>query len=379
MPLVLHTRVVTGAGGGPDKTILNSPRFLSAAGYRVMCAYMRAPRDPGFAELERRARQWGAPLLAVDDGGPLDWRLPGRFHRICREHQPAIWHAHDYKSNALGLMLRRRHPMRLVTTVHGWVKHTWKTPLYYRVDKLCLPYYDAVICVSPDLYEQCRALGVSAQRCWHVPNAIDLAEYRRTRPVEDAKARLGVPAGRMVIGAVGRLSAEKGYPLLVQALGELRREGVDAELWIVGEGDQRRRLETLVRRLALSERVRLLGYRADTIDLYEAMDVFASSSLREGLPNVVLEAMALGLAVVCTRVAGVPQVIRSGEEGLVVRPGSVAELTEGLRRLLGDSATRRRLGSAARRAVQAGYGLPGRMERIRAIYDGALAAGEAAA
>src|SRR4051812_43946618 len=124
MPVVLDTRVVTGTGGGPDKTILNSPRFLSGAGYRMICAYMHPPGDPGFAEITRKAEAWGAPLVSVPDRGPWDLKVTSRLLGLCRRERVAIWHGHDYKSNVLGLLLRPFWPMRLVTTVHGWVRHT---------------------------------------------------------------------------------------------------------------------------------------------------------------------------------------------------------------------------------------------------------------
>src|SRR5262249_28420403 len=88
--VVLDTRVVCGTGGGPDKTILNSPRFLAPHGYRMLCAYMHPPGDPGFEELRRKARAWGAPLIALPDRGPWEWTLPGELLRICRRERVAI-------------------------------------------------------------------------------------------------------------------------------------------------------------------------------------------------------------------------------------------------------------------------------------------------
>src|SRR4051795_9850116 len=92
MPVVLDTRVVSGAGGGPEKTILNSPRFLVPAGYRMLCAYMHPPGDPGFEVLRRRAEAWQAPLLSIHDRGPWDWSVLPQILRICRRERVAIWH-----------------------------------------------------------------------------------------------------------------------------------------------------------------------------------------------------------------------------------------------------------------------------------------------
>ncbi|MCI0641951.1 MAG: glycosyltransferase [Gemmataceae bacterium] len=368
-PVVLHTRVVTGTGGGPDKTILNSPRYLLPAGYRTLCAYMHPPGDPGFEELERKAAAWNVPLLSVPDRGPWDWKVVTRCLDICRRERVAIWHGHDYKSNALGLLVRRFWPMRLVTTVHGWVKHTRRTPLYYSIDRFCLPRYEKVICVSQDLYEAAVAAGVPAERCVLIENAIDTAEFARRRTVAQAKAGNGISPERFVIGAVGRLSAEKGFDYLIRAANQLLREGLDLEVHIIGEGEEKTRLQELSQSLGLADRIRLLGYRADVRELYEAMDVFALSSLREGLPNVLLEAMALEVPVVATRVNGVPRLVSHEETGLLVEPGSVNGLADGLRRLLLDDSLRRTLKQNARTRIERRHSFEIRMSNVRALYD----------
>ena len=160
--MVLHTRVITGAGGGPDKTILNSPRFLGDLGYQSVCAFLRPPGDDGFQVIRERA----AAASAVDRRNRRSWaaRLARRLSdcsTVCRRRQVDVWHAHDYKTNLLGLLLRRFHPMRLVTTMHGWVEFTTRTRLYYRCDGWSLPRYERVICVSEDILQQCRNYGVA--------------------------------------------------------------------------------------------------------------------------------------------------------------------------------------------------------------------------
>lgn len=311
----------------------------------------------------------------MPDRGAWDWRVVSEMLRICRRERARIWHGHDYKSNALGLLLTRFWPMRLVTTVHGWVRQTRRTPLYYKIDRLCLPRYESVICVSEDLREQCLASGVPAERCVLIENGIDLQQYARCRSVAEAGRRLEVPVGRQVVGAVGRLSPEKGFDLLIRAVHGLLAGGRDLELWIVGEGDDRPRLEALIAELGAGDRIRLLGYQPDPRELYEAWDVFALSSLREGLPNVVLEALALEVPVVATRVAGVPRLIHDGENGLLVSPGSAAELGQAVGRLLADDALCQRLSRAGRQTVETGYSFASRVAKIARLYDALLAGG----
>ena len=105
--VVLDARVVTGSGGGPDKTILNSPRFLLPAGYRNLCVYMHPPRDAGFEQLRKKAAEREAPFVAVPDRGAWDLSVIPAFLNLCRRENVQIWHGHDYKTNALGLLLRR--------------------------------------------------------------------------------------------------------------------------------------------------------------------------------------------------------------------------------------------------------------------------------
>ncbi len=368
-PMILHTRVVSGTGGGPEKTILNSPRFLGPFGYDALCAYMHPPGDPGFEELRQKAQALDAPLEGIEDRGPLDWRVVRRMIRLCREREVAVWHGHDYKSNALGLLVRRFHRMRLVTTVHGWVKFTRRTPFYYWVDRLCLRHYEAVICVSDDLHQRCLASKVPAERCTVIENAIDTQQFARRQSVDQAKRSLGFNPERLMIGAIGRLSEEKNFEGLIRVVDRLITAGLDLELVIAGDGDRRESLQALIEKLDRRDRIRLLGYRSDTVDLYQAMDLFVLSSLREGLPNVILEAMAMGVPVLSTRVAGVPNLITDRQNGLLAEPGDVDSLSECLRQLAEDVSLRDRLATAGRRTIEENYSFANRMEKVRAVYD----------
>jgi glycosyltransferase involved in cell wall biosynthesis len=370
---VLDARVLSGSGGGPDKTILNSPRFLESAGYRNLCLYMHGPDDAGFEQIRSRARALDAPLVSVHDEGPLDWKVLPRSLNICRREKVAVWHGHDYKSNLLGLLLSRFWPMRLVTTVHGWVHQTRRTPLYYQLDRLCLPHYERIVCVSEDLQDECLRTGVPTERCHLIENAIDAEDYRRTLSAADAKRRLGLDPWRFLVGAVGRLSAEKGFDLLIEAVDYLLKSGLELDLLIVGEGDDRPRLERSIALLGRQQQVRLAGFRADTKICYQAMDIFALSSLREGLPNVLLEAMAMGVPVVATRIAGVPRLVEHARSGLLVSPGDSTALADAITEFMRDGELRNKLAGAARDRIENCYSFRARMDRLRELYDDLLA------
>lgn len=369
--VVLHVRVVSGSGGGPETTILQSAAHLHESNYWMAAAYMHRPGDPGFALLRQRAEMRRCPLIAIPDRGPADLRVVRRLLAVCRQLRVAIWHGHDYKSNLIGLLLRPLHPMTLVTTAHGWVTHTRRTPLYYVVDRWCVRRYDHVVTVSPDLDDVVAALGVPPARRTLIPNGVDPRRFRRR--VEPAAAPLraqrAVAPGRRIVGAVGRLSGEKRFDDLIRAAHALLHDGHDLELWIAGEGPARVELQALIDGLGVADRVYLLGDVADPRALYEAMDVYALSSQREGLPNALLEAMSMRVPVVAAAVGGVTAAVRDRETGLLYPAADLDALIGALRRALQDAALRRHLAAAARRAVEDGFTFAGRMAAERALYD----------
>jgi glycosyltransferase involved in cell wall biosynthesis len=365
---ILDARIVSGTGGGPEKTIINSPRFLLQSRYRHLACYLHPPGDPGFAVIQARAAEKHCPLVGIPDPGLLHWSVIRELARLCRQHDIRVWHGHDYKTNLLGLLLKPFARFRLVTTLHGWVQHADRLPLYYKIDRWTLPFYEEVIAVSSDLYQAALDAGVKQERLHLIENGIDTEEFRRQAPAS-SYAREGVPPGRLVIGAVGRLSKEKGFDLLIEAARRLIEEGHDIALWIAGEGDEKATLQALIDATGHGERLQLLGFRRDTLALFERFDIFCLSSLREGLPNVVLEAMAMQVPVVATRCGGMEKLGTDDEDCLLVDAGIVEPLVDGLRRMIVDRALRESLAAKARRLIEERYSFRRRMDRVIAVYD----------
>ena len=335
---------------------------------------MHPPGDPGFDVIRARAKEWDSPLIGIPDRGATDVGTLRKLGRICRELDVKIWHAHDYKSNLFGLLLRPLHRMELVTTVHGWVVRTARTSLYYRIDRFCLPRYDHVICVSEDLRETVATLGVKSTKLTYIPNAIDQTDYVRQGPSSEAQLRVdrGTAPGRIVIGAVGRLMPEKSFELAIQVVKNLLDRGHDVELWIAGEGPSRQSIESRIIDLGVRDRVHLLGFCADVKAFYESLDVFLLSSQREGLPNVILEAAAFRLPIVSTRVAGVPSMLEDRVDCLLCEIDDEQGMTNALCGLLNDENHRTSIASAARNKIEKSYTFGKRMERVCDLYDTVL-------
>jgi colanic acid/amylovoran biosynthesis glycosyltransferase len=177
--------------------------------------------------------------------------------------------------------------------------------------------------------------------------------------------------GRAEILFVGRLLHGKGLPLLFEALAELRRRGLDVAATIVGDGPARGELEAAVRSLRLSEHVRFLGaVGQDHIRThYAEADIFCLPSFAEGIPVVAIEAMAMELPVVTTRIMGIPELVEDCSHGLLVAPGRADELTEALERLVQAPDERRRIGRAAREKVERDFDVRASARRMRAALE----------
>jgi len=369
---VLHARIVGNAGGGPDKTILRSHRYLDSDAVRMYALYIHPGADhEGIGVIRGHAQQWASPLIELPERHALDPALVGSAWRVCRALNVDIWHAHDYKSTLLGLIVNRLRPMRLVVTAHGWVQFTTMTQLYYRLERSALPCYDHVIAVSEDLAETCIESGVDRRQVTYVPNSIEPTEFRRTQAPSQARAAMGCPSNAVVIGVVGRLSDEKGVDRAIELVNRLAPTIPHLELHVIGDGPARARLQMLAH--ASGATVRMLGWQTDARPFYEAMDLLLLPSYREGLPNVVLEAMAMRVPVAATRVGGVNDLLDDGRCGLLLDRADDLDWPSQVASLLRDPSRRERFVNAARQRIEQRFSFAARMQRIGAIYQQVLA------
>ena len=371
LPKVMHARTVTGTGGGPEKTIINSPKFLASLGYEAECLFLRPKGDPGFDVLRERAKNASAPLIEIDDDGKFSIKMVKEVIRCVRERDVKIWHAHDYKSNLLGIIVNRFHPMRLITTAHGWVNFDGLTPLYYWLDKkLFLPRYESVICVSSTVMEQATAGGTPKSKCILIDNAIDHEQFSRQLSISEAKLKFHDMTGNsLLVGSIGRLAPEKGFDLLINAVAKLIKNGLDAYLKIAGEGPEKSNLEKQIDSLGMRDRIQLMGFQSDTRSFYESLDMFVLSSHREGLPNVVLEAMAVGTPVIATNIDGVPKIIHDGINGVLIPPNDEITLARQIQVLANNASLRCKLSHEGQQTIQQHWSFKNRIKTITALYS----------
>jgi len=359
---------VAGTGGGPEKTILNSPRFIKAEGFDASVAYLCPPRDPIGDTLRDRAEEAECPLYLLEDRGPLDVALIFRIVRLCQKLRIDIIQAHDYKTNVLACCVRKLYPSSLVTMLHGWTDMSGRMPLYKRIDQRFLRYFESLICVSRDLLDECRHLRIPDERLHLVHNAIDVEHFQRRIDTPSAKIAMLARPNRFLIGSVGRLSEEKGFEGLIQTVAQLQQQGFPLDLWIAGDGPEREKLAHQIDSCAESGSMRLLGQIKDPTLFYQSMDLFVLNSLREGLPNVLLEAMAMETPAIATNTGGVGDLIENEKTGYLIEPAIGRQLLESLRRAISDPKAGEAMARRARNRIVEHFGFVPRMKKIASIY-----------
>ena len=364
---VLHLRTVTGPGGGPEKTLLNTHRFLPAE-YRSRLLYLYPRNDTRF-DLIARAQAAGAELIAVPEFGPCDPRAIAQLYREVRSYRPDVLHAHDYKTEVLAASLGKCLTIPAVTTLHGNVTLGGRLNAYYKLGAWAWRRMSRVMAVSPDLVEAAVTAGVPRDRCRLIENGIDFDSNFRRFSMEEARREAGLTGEGILLAAVGRLMPEKGFDVLLAAFASALKQDPTLRLVIAGEGSERPRLERLVDELKLTGRAVLLGHRTDADVVLQSADIFVLSSRREAFPNVVLESMAMRTPVIATKVAGVPGMIDHARTGLLVESENVTQLACLIDQLAHDDRLRLRLAEAARSEVEKRFSFAGRMQKECAVYD----------
>jgi glycosyltransferase involved in cell wall biosynthesis len=366
------TRFVAGAGG----VALRGAEALDPTRYDV--AIVAAPGGGLLVDAEHD----GFEVIRVPDLVPeidpvSDARALRQLCTIMTERRFDVVHTHSAKAGALGrLAAHMTRVPAVVHTFHGFPFHEFQSPLrrraYVEIERRLAGITDRFLAVgSAVAAEAVRRRIAPVDRIRVIDSAIaDDVVPRSPASRFLARGLLGVPPGMQVVGAVGRLDEQKAPRDFVAALAHLDRDDVFG-VW-VGDGPLRPVVERDIRDRGLEGRIVLLGHRRDVPLLLPAFDVFALSSLYEGVPCAVIEAMRCGVPVVATAVNGVHEVVVPGRSGLLVPPRDPRALARAIGSLLGDPVEGARLAATAQRQLEGHFVTSGLGDDLMQTYEVAL-------
>jgi glycosyltransferase involved in cell wall biosynthesis len=326
----------------------------------------------------------GIPELGREISPVRDLLATVRLAALIRRERPQILHTHTAKAGTVGrvaaLLAGRARPPIVVHTFHGHVLYGYFGPLRSRffrlLERWLARHTTALVAVSPQVRDDLVSLGVApADKFVVVRLGIELEERvgGNSDSREEMRRYLGISSARFAVGWVGRMTAVKRTDDVLDAFKRLQERGVAATLCLVGDGPDRPGLERRAHELGIMRDTLFLGYQEDVGPLYAAFDALMLPSGNEGTPVSVIEALAAGTPVVATRVGGVPDVVRDGEDGFLVEPGASDELAARLAELARDPALRDRFGAAGRARVLPRYAVDRLVDDIDRLYRSLLA------
>ncbi len=360
--------------GGADQQILLLAEAMRARGHEVRITAL-AP----LGQMGHEAQRAGIPTESLElRRNVTDLRGITALVRTLRAWRPDVLHSHMVHANLLARAVRPFTPVRaLVSTIHSINDGGRLRLAAYRLTNRLV---DRVTIISQVAADRYLSLGaVPPRRLEVVPNAVDTARFR---PVADTRAavRRELELGDDFIWlAVGRFEEAKDYPTMIAAFATLARIRPTSRLLLVGQGSLQHEVEARAKASGVGDRIRFLGVRRDVPEIMSAVDGYLLSSAWEGMPVAVLEAAAVGLPVVATRVGGVPEVVDDGVTGFLTPSHDPAALAAAMERLETTPAdARSAMGQRGRALVEQQFSYERVMARWERIYSEVAAAGKAA-
>jgi len=342
------------------------------------------PQTGPEGSLIEEVRTRGVPLTIeptlVREISPLkDIRALLALYRHIRQRRYTVVHTHSSKAGILGRWAAYVAGVPIVVhTVHGWGHHDRQRPLvrrlYVLLEQVTQPITDKLIVVSPRNIEKGLSDGIATPSKYvTIRSGIELDRFRHpSRPPETVRTELGIPLGAPVVGTVTRLSPQKAPLDFIEAAARVVDRRPDVHVVIVGDGPLRTDVEARLSGLGLTECIHLTGLRRDVPELMHSFDVFALSSLWEGLPRVLPQAMAAGLPIVATAVDGNAEVVTDGVNGFLTPPGDPGAMADAILRLLEDRVLSTQMGDAGRARVGE-FGARRMVSDIATLYESLLA------
>jgi glycosyltransferase involved in cell wall biosynthesis len=334
---IIHVEALRGWSGGQVQA-LNLSRGLAERGHNVLIV---CPPD---AVMRVRAAAAGIECAAVPMRHDLDVLAIARLARIARRVRADVMHLHSSRAHTVGALAARL--MRVPAIVAhkrtdfppGSLLSSWR---WGRM-------IDAAIAVSHQAKASLVRAGVPEQRVHVIHSTVDCRAFA---PAEGDRSSLGLPANAPLVAAIGELVRRKGHHVLLEAARIIACVLPDTRYVICGQGPEERALRALAES-SVPGAVAFLGQVKDVRPVLAAVDVFVHPALREALGVAVLEAMAMGKAIVASAIGGIPEAIAHGVSGLLVPAGDAKALAEAILRLLRDSELRQAMGRAARKRAE---------------------------
>ena len=308
-------------------------------------------------------------IFNLKEKAGLRIKLPIKLMHLFKEEKIDIVHTHNFYTSIYGSIgaYMARTPV-IIHGEHGMILREEKTRRK-SIANFLSNFTDVIICVSEDLKKQvAQKVRISENKIKAIANGINFSLFEQNRSGAVKREDFGIEKDDIVIGTVGRLVPVKDYATLIKAFSLTVKIMPNAKLVFVGDGPLAEDLAILTKKLKIEEKVKFLGHRNDVLKLYSIMDVFALTSLSEGMSNVVLESMASKVPVVATKVGSNPELIEDGNNGFLVSVGDKIGLARSIIKILSNPEEAKRMGQAGYERVKNFYVIDKMVDNYETIY-----------
>lgn len=353
---------------GPGRTILQTASMVDTARCEIIVGAFYGDAHGEHAYM-KKANKLGLKTLPIRETSAFDRNISKQIIKEIKDHSIDIIHTHDFRSDIFGLWCAKRTGVPVVSTCHGWIANNIKGKLYTSIDKLALRYFNRIITVSEFMRKQLIEAGFVHDKIEVVPNALVISDYVVDRNDQVFRSELDVDRKTFLIGNIGRLSKEKGQDIFLKAAHDLLQMRKDLHFAIIGIGPEENSLRQLVKELGIQEKVSFCGFQSDMQSIYNSLDLVVQSSYTEGMPNVVLESLLMGVPVVATNVGGTSEIIEHQTSGILVQPSALDELTLAIHDVISEPGKHIEMSRIGQAYVRSNFNHNTRVKRITEIYE----------
>jgi glycosyltransferase involved in cell wall biosynthesis len=349
--------------GGAEKHVIRLASGLRKRGYEAGIATIF--REGVLAE---EAREQGIPFTCL---GANDGWGPGTLVRIfnwLRLSRPDVLHTYLFGFHFFAGFPARLLGVPFILSSRREMAH-WQKARHLFLENLGNLFVDRVVCCSGAVRERTLAKErISSERVQFIYNGVDCDQFGWGREDGRVREEFGIPENALVVATVANFAIEKGYPYLLEAARIVLEEIPEARFLLVGSGPLEKEIKEKARRIPQHEQIIFTGARHNVPEVLAATDLFVLASLWEGFPNVLLEATAMGKPVVATRVGGIPELIKSDQEGSLVPPKNAGALAGAIVSLLRDPEKGREMAIQARKKIREKFSLERMIDDYEALY-----------
>jgi glycosyltransferase involved in cell wall biosynthesis len=358
---VLHLITSLEVGGAQHGMLIGLPRFESDQYEHIVCSIMDR------MQMASQFRAAGIEVRSLGLRRKMDLGVALRLRTLLKELRPDILHTYLLHGNVLGRLIGRLVGVPVIINSERTIGQARRWGRL--ATRLTNPLADAVE-VNSEIGGKAieRDLGIPREKIELVRSGLDLSAFESAANGDVLRSELGVTNDQHLIVYLGRLRPVKGVEYGIRAFATAHTQCPEIRMALVGEGDQRGYLESLVRELGIVDFVSFLGVRNDVPELFAAADSVLMPSLNEGFPRTAIEAMAAGKPVIATRVGGTPEAIVDGTTGLLVPPKDAEALSGAIVRLVNDAELQAKLGKAGRERAEKNYSVDKYISRLDEMY-----------